>query len=109
MRHLIRIGMILVITSIAFTASAFSKFEENDLQDINTLWELAMNSGNPETFARLYTVHTFAPPGLPVLINKTHSVRIVVMSPSNASPPQPKKNDIVLTQNGIRRNRDERS
>ncbi len=55
MSYLKRIGMILIIISIASTAGAFSEFEEIDLQDSNALWELAMNSGNPETFAKLYT------------------------------------------------------
>lgn len=54
MRLIERIGVMMIMLSITFTSAAETEFIQIDLEESNSLWELAMNSGNPGTFAKLY-------------------------------------------------------
>ena len=54
MRLIERIGVMMIMLSITFTSAAETEFIQIDLEESNSLWELAMNSGNPGTFAELY-------------------------------------------------------
>ena len=54
MRLIERIGIMMIMLSITFTSAAETEFIQIDLEESNSLWELAMNSGNPGTFAELY-------------------------------------------------------
>ncbi len=54
MRLIERIGVMMIMLSITFTSTAETEFIQIDLEESNSLWELAMNSGNPGTFAELY-------------------------------------------------------